>query len=151
MSKVYHLLAGAIATGYGSAIELAPQEPPKQSVSKGFAGQVSVVEAAAQLLGKAFHSFITGTGSVAATIVIEGSNSLAAPIWVPVATISLSGASPQVDGTTLSSPWEFTRAHVTAISGTGAAVSCDMVACNVPGGSTGATGPQGPQGIPGTP
>lgn len=63
---------------------------------------------------------VKGTGSVSATVVVEASND--AVDFFTLATITLSGSGTAVDGFGASVRYPYTRAKVTAISGTGAAV-----------------------------
>jgi hypothetical protein len=65
----------------------------------------------------------TTAGAGAATINIEGSNHTSAP-WITLGTITLVlGTTAVTDGFVVSAPWLYTRANVTAISGTGASVT----------------------------
>lgn len=65
----------------------------------------------------------TSSGTGAATIVVEVSNSLLAP-WLTVDTIALTlGTAPVAGGFAVSGAWAFVQARVASISGTGAAVS----------------------------
>jgi hypothetical protein len=74
----------------------------------------------------------TSSGAGAATIVIEVSNIEAAVNstnvdWITAGTITLTLATTRSsDGFTMDAPWRNVRARVTAISGTGAAVSVVM-------------------------
>jgi hypothetical protein len=70
---------------------------------------------------RVFQAAMIGTGSVSATVVIYGSND--GVTFVELATISLSGTGSASDGFYLPAPWRYTKAAVTAISGTGAAVT----------------------------
>lgn len=76
---------------------------------------------------KCFHAWgTTSSGTGAATIVIEVTNDTTAP-WLTLGTISLTlGTSATADGFASSAPWYYTRARVSTISGTGAAVSVKM-------------------------
>lgn len=73
-----------------------------------------------------YQAIVTGTGAVTATVVIEYCNmvdSTGAGIAVATVggTITLSGTTQTSDGfTTSNAPWKYSRARVTAISGTGA-------------------------------
>lgn len=68
----------------------------------------------------------TGSGSGAATIVIEVRNSEASD-WHTMATISLTLSSTvSGDGFASSAAWRYVRARLSAISGTGAAVSVNL-------------------------
>lgn len=72
----------------------------------------------------------TSTGSGAATVKIEANNSSATAAdgyWVTLGTITLTlGTTVTNDGFATDAAWVYTRANVTALSGTGATVSCDM-------------------------
>lgn len=65
----------------------------------------------------------SGTGSV--TVNVEVSNDLSN--WIVLGTISLSlSTTSATDGFTAEGPWTWVRGNVTAISGTGAAVTLNM-------------------------
>ena len=66
----------------------------------------------------------TCSGTCSATVQIEGSDDLVG--WVTLGTITLSGTSPQSDGFASAAAWIYTRADLTAISGTSAAVTVTM-------------------------
>lgn len=68
-----------------------------------------------------FQAIIIGTGAVSATIQIEVSNDRT--YWEVLHTITLSGTTSDHDGIADELPWAFVRGNVTAISGTGAAVT----------------------------
>lgn len=74
--------------------------------------------------GKTIHAWgTTSAGAGAATINIEASNDLTAP-WLVLGIISLTlGTTATADGFAIDAPWKWTRANVTAISGTNASVS----------------------------
>ena len=67
---------------------------------------------------------VAGTGAVSATVQVEVSNTGAK--WVVLGTITLSGTTEATDGFGVDVRWPYTRAKVTAISGTGAAVTCHV-------------------------
>ena len=71
-----------------------------------------------------FQASIDGTGSVSATIEIQGSNDGAH--WILLATITLSGTDTDTDGFPSSASWAMHRAELTAIAGTNAKVNVDM-------------------------
>jgi hypothetical protein len=78
-----------------------------------------------------FQAIVTGTGSVGATVVIQGSNEPATfngtkSNWVTIDTYTLSGTTTATSGSTSTSVWRYVRANVTAISGTGATVEVIM-------------------------
>lgn len=64
---------------------------------------------------------VSGTGAVTATVNIEVSNDGAG--WIVAGTITLSGTTTATDGFVIQAPWLYSRGNVTAISGTGAAVT----------------------------
>jgi len=74
----------------------------------------------------AFQATVVGTGAVAATVVIEGSNDGTNWVATTLGTITLSGTTSATDGFTTDAPWMYVRARVTAISGTGATVTVLM-------------------------
>lgn len=98
------LLSSVTSTGAGSSFEVDRKikEPSKATY------QVTVV----------------GTGAVTATVKIEVSNDDSN--WLTLATITLSGTTSATDGFASDAPWAYRRANVTAISGTGAAVTAIM-------------------------
>jgi len=80
-----------------------------------------------------FQAVVTGSGTVAATVVIDCSNDISGPGNTPqywctttLGTITLSGTTSASDGFTTSAPWKFVRVRVTAISGTNANVQVWM-------------------------
>ena len=75
-----------------------------------------------------FQAWVTGTGAVTATIVVDCTNDDTLQNWcsTPLGTITLSGTTSSSDGFTTTAPWKYVRARITAISGTGAAVVCLM-------------------------
>lgn len=75
----------------------------------------------------AIQATVVGTGSVSATVVIEGSNDAVYAVSTALATITLSGTTSSSDGfVTSDSSWKYIRARITAISGTGATVNVNM-------------------------
>lgn len=92
------------------------------ATANGFIG--SAVQA--QFINKmSIQSYVTGTGSVSATVVVEGSNNDSD--WVPITTLTMSGTSRASDGGVLETFFQQIRARVTAISGTSASVSVDYI------------------------
>lgn len=82
---------------------------------------------------RTFHIYgATSAGAGSVTVAIEVSNITGAVNttnvdWVQVGTVTLALTTTRAsDGFTTSAPWTFVRARVTAISGTGAAVSVQM-------------------------
>jgi len=94
------LLAAATATGAGSAVADSGRPP-------------------------SFDATVTGTGAVSATVVIQGRNA-ASGGWVTMATITLSGTATATDGFAILTRYVEYRANLTAVSGTGAAVTVTM-------------------------
>lgn len=70
---------------------------------------------------RTFQVALSGTGAVTATVAIECSND--GINWETAITFSLSGTSSAHDGNYYVNSWTYTRANVTAISGTSAAVT----------------------------
>ncbi len=75
---------------------------------------------------RAIQAIVAGTGSVSATVLIEVS--LDNSTWMTLSTITLTGTTSASDGTAVDAPWLCMRANVSAVSGTGAAVTVYMVA-----------------------
>jgi hypothetical protein len=73
---------------------------------------------------RVFHAKVVGTGAVTATVIVEVS--LDNSTWNTAGTITLSGTTSAADGFVMSAPWRYTRARISAISGTGATVNCWM-------------------------
>jgi len=78
-----------------------------------------------------FQAIVTGTGTVTATVLIQGSNETDTFIgdkanWVTIDTYTLSGTTTATNGSTSVSTWRYVRANVTAITGTGATVEVIM-------------------------
>lgn len=69
---------------------------------------------------------VSGTGAVGATVVIEVSNDGVNALGTSAGTITLSGTTSASDGFVTDSSWKYIRARITAVSGTGAAVSVNM-------------------------
>lgn len=68
-----------------------------------------------------YHAYLTGTGAVSATILIEARN-VGSGTWRTLGTLSPSGTDAADDSITTDTPWLEHRARCTAISGTSAAV-----------------------------
>lgn len=70
----------------------------------------------------------TTAGAGAATVLIQVSNDKSNTAnWMTAGTISLTlGTTTTADGLVIDAPWEFVRANVSAISGTGADVTVTM-------------------------
>lgn len=75
---------------------------------------------------KSFQATVVGTGVVTATVVIEVSNG--GSHWVPLLTFTLSGTTSATDLAQVDAFYGCFRANVTAVTGTGAAVTAVMLA-----------------------
>lgn len=75
-------------------------------------------------LSRVFQAIVTGTGAVAATVIIEGC--IDAVHFKTLATITLTDNDVDSDEFVSDGPWPFVRARLTAISGTDAAVDVYM-------------------------
>lgn len=75
---------------------------------------------------RTYQGIVAGTGSVTATIVIEGSNTGQAGEFITLGTITLTGTTKATDGFASNAKWTYVRARVTAVTGTGALVSVYM-------------------------
>lgn len=84
--------------------------------------------AADRRASRTYQATVTGTGAVSATVIIEGSNEdqTSSQSYVTLATITLSGTTTATDGFVSLAQWAYVRARLTAISGTGAAVTATM-------------------------
>lgn len=71
------------------------------------------------------HVYLTGTGALTATALVQVSNidDATANQWITASTLSLSGTTHANDGATLSSAWKWVRVNITAVTGTGATLS----------------------------
>lgn len=72
---------------------------------------------------RTIEAFIDGTGAVSATLKVYGANTKRATNGVLLATITLSGTNSDAAGSILSSNWGYVYVVLSAISGTGAAVT----------------------------
>lgn len=70
---------------------------------------------------RSIQAKVVGTGAVTATVLVEVSNDEA--VYLTLGTITLSGTTSAADGFAISPSFRTIRASVTAISGTGAAVT----------------------------
>jgi hypothetical protein len=82
-------------------------------------------------LARTFDASVTGTGAVTATVIIQVCNHGCDDDlgWIDSTTsphIALSGTTTASDGFRMDAKWAYVRAKVTAISGTGAAVTVTM-------------------------
>jgi hypothetical protein len=102
---------------------------PAQTASRALLQSVTTTGAGAanQLLGlnESYMASVAGTGAISASINIEVSNNPAVG-WNVLATISLSGTTSAFSGTTSAASWAYVRGNVTALSGTGAAVTLNV-------------------------
>jgi hypothetical protein len=73
---------------------------------------------------RTWQASIAGTGAVSATVLVQVSND--GTNWLTLVTFALSGTTTDQAGETTQAPWAYTRANVTAISGTGAVVTVTM-------------------------
>ncbi len=74
--------------------------------------------------GQSYQAVVAGTGAVTATVVVEVSND--GTNWDTLGTITLSGTTIDSDSFGNVVQWCFVRGNVTAISGTGAAVTLSV-------------------------
>lgn len=75
---------------------------------------------------RTFHAMVIGTGAVSATILLETSNDGVHWITPGLTTFSLTGTTIAQAAFASVESWAFVRANITAISGTGAAVTVLM-------------------------
>lgn len=73
---------------------------------------------------RTYQATVVGTGTVTATVIIEGTNDQIT--YLPIGTITLTGTTSNSDGFASSAPWASVRARITAISGTGALCTVSM-------------------------
>ncbi|MBP8788747.1 MAG: hypothetical protein KBE22_03255 [Candidatus Accumulibacter sp.] len=74
--------------------------------------------------GGAYQATVVGTGAVGATVVFEVS--IDGVGWLTLSTVTLSGTTTATDGFVAVGGWPNIRARVSAVSGTGAAVTALM-------------------------
>ncbi len=77
-------------------------------------------------LSRTFSAKVVGTGAVTATIIIYVSNTGDDDDWATAATITLSGTTSDSAGFAMNAKWAYTYAEISAISGTGAAVTVTL-------------------------
>lgn len=75
---------------------------------------------------RTFSAKVVGTGAVTATIIIMVSNTGDDDDWATAATITLSGTTSDSDGFAMNAKWAYTKANVSVITGTGAAVTVTL-------------------------
>jgi hypothetical protein len=73
-----------------------------------------------------FQATVNGSGSIGATVVIQGSNDGVNAVSTVLGTITLSGTTVASDGFTTNAPWKWVRAVVSAPSGTITSIACLM-------------------------
>lgn len=100
--QILTLLSGVTATGVGAF----------QSV------------ATAQVTNRGFQATVIGTGAVSATVLVEASNDNVN--FFPLLTFNLNGTGSATNGIINSAPYAYLRGNVTALTGTGAAVTLNM-------------------------
>lgn len=71
-----------------------------------------------------FQATVSGTGAVTATVLVQGSND--GTNFFTIATIPLSGTTSATDGAAIQAPYAWVRGNLSAVSGTGAAVTLTM-------------------------
>jgi hypothetical protein len=76
---------------------------------------------------RTFHAKVVGTGAVTATVIVQVSND--GTTWIDATVsphIDLSGTTSDADGFTMLAKWGYVRVNLSAISGTGAAVTVTL-------------------------
>lgn len=74
-----------------------------------------------QINACSIQATLTGSGAIAATVIIEHTNDLIA--WLTEQTLNLSGSNMVADGYICEQGWAYRRARLTAISGSGATLT----------------------------
>lgn len=77
---------------------------------------------------KTIQSSIVGTGAVSGTVLWYGNNTNASSGGVLIATHTLSGTTTDTTGSDIPAEWPYIYAVISAISGTGAAITSTMAA-----------------------
>ncbi len=78
---------------------------------------------------RTFDAKVVGTGAVTATVIIYVSNTGADDDWIAATVsphIALSGTTSDADGFAMNAKWAYVKANLSAISGTGAAVTVTL-------------------------
>jgi hypothetical protein len=73
-----------------------------------------------------YQATVTGSGSVAANVLIEVSNDGIGWLSDGSSTLALTGTTTATSGYTSVSPWQFVRATISGITGTSAAVTVSL-------------------------
>lgn len=73
---------------------------------------------------RSYQASVTGSGTVTTTVLVQVSNDNVN--WVTQGTITLTGTTTATDGYASMAQWEYVRGNVSAVSGTGAAVTLIM-------------------------
>lgn len=74
--------------------------------------------------GATVQATVTGTGALAATVLIDVGNISGS--WLNLGTLSLSGNDAVTDGLALDAHWVYIRANCTTLTGTGATLNVVM-------------------------
>lgn len=98
-NQVLYITNGQTSTGAGQIVAISPEM-------------------------RTFSAFVAGTGAVTATVLIEVSND--GTVFFEAGTVTLSGTTVDADGFAINAKWAYTRINVTAITGTGAAVTVTL-------------------------
>lgn len=98
-NQVLYITNGQTSTGVGQVVAISPRM-------------------------RTFSVFVAGTGAVTATVLIEVSND--GTVFFEAGTVTLSGTTVDGDGFAINAKWAYTRTNVTAITGTGAAVTVTL-------------------------
>lgn len=96
------------------------------------AGDTSLSFVGKDISQMSIQATVTGTGAVAAVVVLEGSHT--AVDWIPVAQLNLSGTTRATDGGIAQTNWEFFRARIVSISAD-SALNCVVLSKGFPYGS----------------
>lgn len=72
---------------------------------------------------KVYQAVVTGSGAVTATVLIQGTTNATTQGWITIGTITLSGTTTATDAFVTNTSWPYVRGNVSAVTGTGAAVT----------------------------
>jgi len=92
----------------------------------GTVGKSNAMQHGNDSLPRLIQAFLTGTGTVSGEVLVEGSNVDCPPAWVNVGVITLAGTNAVSQCLVCTNPWIFTKATLTAISGTNATISVNI-------------------------
>lgn len=116
---VPQLVGGSGGTGGAGSVTVS-------QLLTGVTGNTTGSFVARNAVNSSIQGTVTGTGAVATTITLQGSNDGTNVVGTSLAVITLSGTTTASDGFAISAPWPFIRAVVSGSSGTISAITCSI-------------------------